>query len=377
MKKILALAVAIIAALTLFGCSNDDSIPDGMQLVNGGEELGYYFYAPEEWTVANLGNVDTAYASYIDNSSITFTEIDPATFNHSDDISDEAYFFGDYFMDSTKEFPEGIKLNITVKGEKCLFGTADEGADKAIKYVYEYNYKNAVYNSKTEQFEYRETPFGFMQILLSHEGRFYIFTYAAQKAKLNADSDEYTRYDYYIQNGKLDSVINNFKLIHKNGNATTEDTYEKDSDGFVCVTDKKIAGFDLYIPTEFKLDFASASVSATCDDGSNITLTKATSTGVSADTYWAMRKMEIEAIATDLEVIKEGVQTKLGNNSQWAFAYEYTYTYNGTKYHVYQILAVDGFLLLADGYVFTYTASEENYKTHFNAVEKIINKVNF
>lgn len=383
MKKFFALLVALLSALTLFGCSDDDSIPEGMQLVNGSDSLGYYFYAPEEWTVANLGYADATYVSALDNTSITFTEIDPKTFSHSDEITDEAYFFSSYFKDSLSEFPEGVTPNITVNGEKCLFGTADAGADNAIKYVYDYKYKNVVYDKDKKEYTYTESPFGFMQILLSHEGRFYIFTYSGQKSKLNAESDALSRYETYIQNGKLDSVINNFKLVTKKGEAEAEKNYEKDSDGFIRATDKSIAGFEMYLPTEFKIDFSSAIVSATASDGSNVTLTRSASSGISASEYWSKRKLELEAITTELKIIKEpniknpDNTVKLGNNSQWAFDYEYTYVYNGTTYHVYQILAVDGFSVFGDGYAFTYTATEENYAKHLDDVKKIISKVNF
>ena len=104
MKKLLILMLSIIASLSLFACSDDD-IPDGMQLVAGGEDKGYYFYAPEEWTISNLGKIDAAYASALDNTSMTFTEIDSSLFPLKEGQTKEDYFFNDYFKDSQKEFP--------------------------------------------------------------------------------------------------------------------------------------------------------------------------------------------------------------------------------------------------------------------------------
>ena len=72
MKKLGFVAIAI-AILTLFAsCGGGDDLPEGMQLVRGGDDVGYYFYAPEEWTVANNGEISAAYASKIDISSVTF-----------------------------------------------------------------------------------------------------------------------------------------------------------------------------------------------------------------------------------------------------------------------------------------------------------------
>lgn len=362
MKKITALLLLIVSSILLVSCSEDD-LPEGMQLIRGGEEYGYYFYAPEEWTSANLGEISAAYASNIDNTSVTFAEVDKSTFPLTDGVSAEDYFFNSYFNASLSEFPVESKPNVTVNGEEpCLFGSADAGADRAKKYVYDYTYA--------------DHPFGFMQIFVSHDDSYYIFTYSAQKTK-RTEGDETTRYDFYIENGKLQSIIDNFKFVKKSSASAEKTEPIKDSDGYILSTDKDLAGFELYLPESFKVDFTSGIVSASHDDGSNVTLTKATRAGVAADTYWKERQEELSSIATNIEIIKEAEQGKLGNNSEWAFIYEYTFDYNGAKYHVYQILAVDGFLFFGEGYTFTYTAKEENYQKHFGEIEKIINKVTF
>ena len=106
-------------------------------------------------------------------------------------------------------------------------------------------------------------------------------------------------------------------------------------------------------------------------------MTRATRIGVTAETYWNERVKELEAIVDDIKVIKSFESASLGNNSQWAFLFEYTYSYNGESYHVYQILAVDGGAFTAEGYVFTYTAKAENYDKHLNEITDVINKVCF
>ncbi len=359
MKKFLILAITLITALSLFSCSEDD-VPDGMQLVSGGEDKGYYFYGPEEWTVSNVGKMDAIYASALDNSSMTFTEIDPQKLTPAEGQTKSDYFFNNYFQDSLKEFPDSAKLKITVNGKEDIFGAGAEGADKAVRYVYEYTYDTS--------------PFGFIQIFLSHDDNFYIFTYSAQKTK-RVETEESTRYDFYMD--KLTATIESFRFVKKAGASSDTTQAPTDSDGFILASDKKKAGFDFYVPQSFKVDYSSAITSATHSDGSNVNMTIATRAGIPANDYWSIRRDELSTFVTNLTVIQENVNTKLGNNSQWAFAYEYTYEYNGEKYHVYQILAVDGMLLIADGYVFTYTAKEENYEKHFDDVEKSINKVVF
>ena len=115
-------------------------------------------------------------------------------------------------------------------------------------------------------------------------------------------------------------------------------------------------------------------------------MTESMGTGVSTKDYFEDRKKELEAIVTDITVIKNGEAAKLGNvpevlgentMTEFAFSYEYTYVFGGETYHVYQILAAEGSLLNADGYVFTYTAKEANYEKHLNEVMTMIEKVVF
>ena len=124
MKKLIALILLLSTLLTLAGCKKkDDGIPEGMQLVRGGEKYGYYMYAPEEWTVANYGDVSSAYASNVDTSSISYVEV-PMPSGTPDE----------YFDDSLKEFPAAPK--VVTRGAKVTFGNAEE----ARKYIFEHEY---------------------------------------------------------------------------------------------------------------------------------------------------------------------------------------------------------------------------------------------
>ena len=79
MKKLALAFILVLSVILLIGCGSDGA-PDGMQLVSGGPELGYYFYAPEEWTVSNTGDISSVYVSRIDTTSVSFAEIDPKSF---------------------------------------------------------------------------------------------------------------------------------------------------------------------------------------------------------------------------------------------------------------------------------------------------------
>jgi len=349
MKKIFLFLIAVLAALSLISCSGGDEAPEGMQLIFGSDAAGYYFYAPEEWIPSNLGEVKAAYTSRVDTTSVSFAEVYPEKLNDTEKTTEE-FFFSDYFDRSLSEFH--TTPDVTLKAEKTTFGSEEGKADRAEKYTYSYLYSGH--------------RFGFMQILIKEGDSYYIFTFSSL---LEEKSDDQTYYDFYAE--KLQSVIDNFKFVNKSGELPTVE-YERDSDGYILASDKALSGFDLYVPESFNIDFSDAVVSATHSDGTNINMTRATSTGDSFESYYDMRKKELSVIVSDFSELKPLTATKL-DDSDAAFLTEYTYLYNGAKYHVYQIYAVSGMNL----YSLTYTATEENYEKHIEELNTVISKVAF
>ena len=353
---ILLAAVAIASIFAFSSCSNKSEIPSGMQLVAGGKADGYYFYAPEEWTVSNIGEIKSAYASRVDTTSVSFCEIDVKSMIPSE-INASEYFFTSYFNDGLSEYPESAKMEVTLDAETAVFGKKGEDADKAIKYTYNY--------------EYSEHKFGFMQILMQENDRFFVFTYCAL---LEERSDDKTFYEYYLE--KIQTVIDEFRFIEVT-EEKEEIEYKKDKDGYILVTNKDLAGFDLYVPDAFRPEYSSAIVSTTHSDGSNINMTEAMMTGnLTVEGYFKYRKEELSAFVTDFTEI-ETFKTISFGNADSAYSYEYTFVYNGEKYHIYQVFVIEGPILLQDGYVFTYTAKEANYSLHYDEIQTVIEKVNF
>lgn len=337
MKRFFAIILILCTLLSLSACNKkDDGIPDGMQLVRGGEKYGYYMYAPEEWTVASYGEVSSAYASNVDTSSISYVEV-----AMPDGTVDE------YFNESLKEFP--AQPDIKTANVDTTFGNADD----AKKYVFEH--------------EYSGHKFRTMQIFVKYGERFGIFTF--NSVLENISSPDVVQYDYYEE--KIASVIKNFKFVSKSGEEE-KITYPTDSEGYRLVSDKSIVKYSLYLPEQFDVEFASGMTVASLSDGSNLTLSRATTTGIKVNEYWETRKDELSSIATDIKEVKVETVAKLGNSKQ-AVSYEYTFVYNNTKYHVYQVLAVTTF----NGFVFTYTATEDNYAKHIDTIMKIAEKVEF
>lgn len=346
MKKALSIIIILASLLSLIGCSKNADAPEGMQLVRGGEDCGYYFFAPEEWTVANLGEVSSAYASNVDSSSISYVETDMP-----------AGTVREYIDESLKEF--SFKVTPVYDIAEVTFGNAES----ALSFVYDYDYSGHAFRTK--------------QIFATYDGRFGIFTFTALRESLSAK--DMTQYDYYKE--KIDKVISEFKFVGK-GEATPPALYEYDEEGYALVSDPSVAKFSLYLTRDFTVDYSSGIVSAALEDGSSLTVSRVTGAGVDVGTYLGKRLDELSAIVTDLDVIEfedeEGKthtvngKASLGN-ARLAASQEYTFVYNNTKYHVYQVCAVTFF----DGFVFTYTATEENYGEHLELIKKIAEKVEF
>ena len=347
MKKIISALLAlitIISVLTLSSCKKDEGAPDGMRLVRGGEDIGYYFYGPEEWVVSNIGDIACTYASKVDMSSMTFVE----TEKPFDSVRE-------YFEGEKTKFPYAI--SVSVDGEECLFGNA---SGKAYKYVYTYTYKDISYSC--------------MQIFVEHSESFYIFTFTANNT--NRSEDE-TYYEFYLD--KVSATIDAFKFTDKKDSTSKEPEYERDSDGYILVSDEKLSGFRMYVPDSYKVDYSSGMVSVSHTDGTNITMSQATYTSVNMLEYWQARMDNINSFAGGTckgvrPLDKDNIEDVNIPGTRNAKAYEYTYTYEGISYHVYQVIIVES---ATNTYVFTYTASKENYLGHLDEMKKVLAKIEY
>lgn len=402
MKKLLLLVLAVIAMLSLSACGNDGA-PDDMQLVAGGEREGYYFYGPEDWIISNTKDIASTYISNLNNTSISFAEIDKDSFGQigiegctrteckGEKLDGKTHFFLYHYLEAEREsFPDSFEM--TKEGAAVVFGNSDtkENADRCIKYEFKYKYVNHGFADEDDA----EVTCGFAQYYIYDDGRYYLMTYSGL-----LDENEglgYNNYDRYYE--LLDAVVKNFRFTEAGAaEEAPEAEYERDEDGYRLVTDKRVAGFGFYLADGFEIDTNDGYLSAThADGGANIMMSAVTAAGASPDQY-IMRKRDelVEIGATNFTFIGEldkngavvGKESALGNipedgenkqtslSASYAFAYEYTYEFNGESYHVYQVIAADGWLFWYDAYVFTYTATEAEYAEHLDEVEAMLSKV--
>lgn len=355
MKKItggILLTVMLFSSVfALVACGGNGDVPSGMQLVRGGDKLGYYFYGPEEWIVENYGNIACTYASKLDNSSITFVEAE---------VPKEG--LEEYLTAELEKFPEDFDLTVTSPLAERKFGNADKAYSTVFRYKYRYD------SAEDAKLDYMT-----MQIYVFEGERSFIFTYTASAA---TRSEETSYYSFYLE--KVEEAIKNFKFVDAiPGEGEQKAEFPKDVDGWSLVSDKKICYFDLYIPDTYTLDHATSIVSVSRDDGTNINVSEAQQTtmnngdGADAEAYWKTRLTELDVIADNVEKTSDIVPVAVSGAD--AVAFEYKYTMLGKEYRVYQVLIVTNF----HGFVFTYTAEADLYEISLEEAKSILQKMRF
>jgi len=322
---------------------------DGYKLISDKSVAKYSLWVPDDFTVKYSSGITEA--TLADGSSITMSV-----------ATNTGVVVTEYWAARKAEL-EALFGTVNVISADTPTALGDSNAAFAYEYTYTYNYA--------------KTKIGVMQILVYHGADFYIFTYSSFM-----EEKEYgiSYYDYYLQGtedkpSKVGSIISSFKFIDKSGEPSAPE-YERDENGNIIVSDKAIAGFVMSVPDAYRVDYSSAIVSVTREDGTNISMSKATYTGVDKDAYWEHRKEELiplidkdESGNTTLREVEGGISVAVElDDVKWAFSYEYTYELEGKAYHVYQVLIVKG----SNGYVFTYTAYEENYAEHLSEAKDIL-----
>ncbi len=367
MKKIISFILVITALLTslavLTSCGKDDDVPEGMQLVRGGEDVGYYFYGPKGWTVANQGDISATYVSNVNYTSITVVPIKSPE-NVTDGFSYALYVkelfmadrekyerspFSDFtVIDSPKEKEDGSGLGT------CTFGNASE----AYKFIYSYTYEERSYTA--------------MQIFSVYKGSIYLFTYNASNSEYMNDQSFYS---FYL-NDYIEPVIKSFTFVDRKDSPDNKD-YPKDGDGYMLVSDKRLTGFDLYLPEDYIVDISTGIICASKDNGVSLTVSEMINATVYPHENYLLRKEKLEKLSDDGKVEEIVVNNSFDpDNAPKASEYEYKYTLFGIEYHVYQVYVVNS-KLSRDIYVFTFTAPESVYADEIDEAKAIFGKIGF
>lgn len=332
MKKTATLILTLLLCLLSLSACNKDNAPEGMQFCGGGDALGFCLYVPDAWTLSSVGDIAAAYVSGLDTTAVSFARVDLP-----EDVDA-------YFKNSLDSLPDATLLT---EAESAVIG-----GGAASKYVY--TFKNG------------ETVYRVMQLFSKHDGKLGIFTYTAKDSLYEAYGKSY--FDYHMED--VENILAAFVYT-----SVTEEpaapTFETDADGWRLVSDKKLTYFDLYLPDGWDVTQIGAAVGAKRDDGASVFMTRSTTTGVSVSDYLAERKTALEDLFGEVTEVREtDVKASLGNAAK-AICAEYTYEKGGVTYHVLQYVAVSRL----NGYVFTYTATEDCFAAHLDEVKAIAEKV--
>ena len=338
MKRIILIILTAAIMLALVSCSGDEA-PDGMKAVCDREITGYSFYIPDAWSVGETGAVSAAYIMNFDSAlgRSVYTTVSLAEGKRPDDI-------GEYFRSCIESSAFAGAVEMITDGQTTTLGNSDS----AVKYVY--------------KLEYDSQKYSVMQIFASYGERFFTFTFTALDAE---KSDGVSYFDYYVEDvGKMTGNVVFYEKASSSG-----------ASGNVLISDKRICGFELYVPESWipyiSEEMAGAYVSA--DDRSNVSLIRLSSSKqMTFEEYYAECKAGLMLSTSSFEEISVGQQATIGN-ARSAQSFEYRYVYEGRTYRAYQIICQDG----SYGYSFLYTALEENYESHLAEVSKIINEVKF
>ena len=253
MKKLISLFLILTMCLTLLACDNGEgnTVPEGMQAASDASKLGFSLYVPEGWVISSYGSVACAYVSNLDTSSVSLVRVELGEVG-----------FENYVKESLALSKNAVTY--LEEGKSVNFGNAK----RALSYVYTYNYG--------------EHPFTFMQVLAEAEdGATYLFTYGA------SSSDKYEGESFYQTHlSEVTSVMECVVLGEKTEYTADEIVYATDADGYKLVSDQKTAGFALYIPESYTAEISTGIVLAVAEDGTSVSVTEATSRGVSVRDYY-------------------------------------------------------------------------------------------
>ena len=348
MKRIICLSLILILVLgvlfSLSSCMATPNAPEGMQLVRGSDALGYYFYAPEGWVVANQGEISAAYASKIDTTSVTFVKAEAPKVT-----------IEEYVAAELAKLPEGFNVVEPTEIKECDFGKEDYRADSAYKAIYSYTYG--------------EYAMRCMQIYMTKGEDFYIFTFTASTAKR---TEEETYYDAHLV--YVDTMINEFKFVEKSGTVEAGKTEYEKVDGYYLVSDKSLCYFNFYMPEGYTVDMSTAIVSVSKGEGVYVSVSEATYGGVDDDGYWKHRFDELGLIAKDVKATGSKFTVEVKGDNNRAVGLEYSYTLFGKEYKVYQALIV---VNNWRGFVFTYTAEADKYEANKAEALDMLSRLEF
>lgn len=338
MKKIIITALAVIMALSLFSCADDDGAPNGMKLASDRARVDYSLYIPDEWVIDEKSTFCRAHAQS-ETASVSVFD-----FICQPDITIDEWWndiYAPQIAPTLKEYAfidsvDGIVVNKSAATAYVFTSARDEGA----------SYKHRVTITK-------------------NGAKMYVIWYTALVTK---DTD------YYLESiSAYNDIVNTFKISEIVGTsalAPFED--ENTPEGMMLISNPNIVLYSLYVPRTWIIDDQSAMTMAhvSSEDKSSVSVMQWNITRdlTTIDGWWNdFHKKEMSATFGErFKVTSEGTEASLGQRE--AKAYEYEIALNGMTYQFYVVAAMDQGSI----HVFTYTSVFGKYEQGLSIVKEQI-----
>lgn len=144
--------------------------------------------------------------------------------------------------------------------------------------------------------------------------------------------------------------------------------------GYTEISDEGL-NYHFYVPSSWTPDISTGMTSAYYSgrDPSNVSITAFELDDVSinsVDAYWELNEADLKLVLPNLEYVDISDTTLGGANAK---QYTYTSSMSDTDYKFMQVVAIRS----NEVYIFTYTATSENYDSHIEDVISMIDYFEF
>ena len=140
--------------------------------------------------------------------------------------------------------------------------------------------------------------------------------------------------------------------------------------GWQSASDEQ-ADFYFYVPDNWTVDFSTAAAGAyySASDPSSVSVMawELPNADTTLDEWWELNREEIEKVFANFTLESEENMT-LTRDNLYAKRYVYTAELGGYGYRYMQVAALKG----TSVYLFTYASVEENYESHLEAVNEML-----
>lgn len=350
MKKTISILVAFAAVLlcaaSLVSCGkSDSSVPSGMKIASP-DNVAYQLFVPTVWKSDPASGVSSAYYSNTDTSSVSVM-----TFPADDKDIDVTEWWNGYKEDFSTVY-EDFKVEETA--EAALGGLT--GA----KFVCTGKLK--ISEDLTESYK-------FMQIAAVRtkpegDGEICVLTYMSSP----------DAYDSHLSD--VEKIVGNFRF---KSDFKEEDVSPAEE---LTLVSQDYASYRFYLPAGWACDVSAASVSAhNVSDRSGVSLMSFSlaSSNSGTDGWWSEFIKDFESVYSDV-VIESEEKTTLGGVEAAKKVYTGTLSH-GDESETFKFIQVSAVkrrtLSSPEVFVFTYTATSENFDSHLDDVQTMIEKFEF